>query len=142
MTYKYYIICPTYLPIVVIKSRILYKRRPTLFHFFYFFLVSFLKKSSQIPRVTRLPDCSTPSDLFQLFSLHISKHRTLTLRTDPRLQTAAQRDPPPRRRATAITGLPPSPPPAARRLKLKIRSKQISNLCVLHSLILSLLLFF
>ena len=94
---------------------------------FLFFLISFLKKSSQIPRITYLPDCSTPQHL-QSFTPPNTKLQTLTLRTDP---PAAQRDRPPRRLPTATTGLPPSLPPAAPSPKLDQYKFQICTCSIL-----------
>ena len=102
-------------------------------------LKSTLKKSISDPThhlPPRLLDSSTPS-AFQSFKPPNTKLQTLTLRTDPASRPAkptTQALPHCNHRTAAIA--------AARHPKPKIRFKQILNLYVLHSLILSLLLFF
>ena len=133
--YKYYIICPTHLLMLVIKSYVFIPAASTFF-LFYFFKFPFLinRPRSHASLASQTARCL---NTFWPSVLHTSKHQTLTLRTDPPSRPArpTTEAPPHRNRRTAAIA-------AARRPKPKIRSKQISNLYVLHSLILSLPLFF
>ena len=102
---------------------------------FLFFIISFLKKSSQIPRITCLPDCSMLQHLLTFSPSHL-----------PTPSPNPKGPPQPPSETDHRGAASPQPPDCRHRRRSppqpKIRSKQISNLYVPHSLILSLPLFF